>query len=73
MYGGRGSPCLRPWEGLKGGILFPVHKREKVEDETQCIMSLMTMYTKPKSRKQLCKKSQLTLSKVFSKSSLDVK
>lgn len=69
-YGESGSPCRRPCVGLKLGNLFPFHKIEKVDKETQCIINLMVMLGKPKSWRQLLRNSQLTLSKSFSRSSL---
>jgi len=51
--GESGSPWRRPWVGLNWGNLFPFHKIEKVEDETQCMISLMVISGKPKSWRQL--------------------
>ncbi|KEH33340.1 reverse-transcriptase-like protein, putative [Medicago truncatula] len=50
----------------QGGILFPFHRMEKVDEVTQCMMSFMVISGKPKSWRQALKKSQLTLSKAFS-------
>jgi len=69
-YGESGSPWRWPWVGLNCGNLLPFHKTEKVGEDTQCMIIFMVMSGKLKSWRVLWRKSQLTLSKAFYKSSL---
>lgn len=67
--GERGSPCLMPWEGLKGVVGDPFTRIEEKEDEIRFIIKLIHIWLNPNASKTFSMYLQFNLSNAFKRSS----
>lgn len=70
MYGDKGSPCRMPQEGEKGFVRPPLKMIEWLTDEIQLMRSSIQSGGKLNAMRVDLMKSQLSLSKAFSRSIL---
>lgn len=67
-YGDRGSPCLSPLEGLNQLVKEPFYSTDMLDALTEDIIRDVDCPGKPKPLRVSSRKSQLSMSYVFSRS-----